>query len=101
VKFFREPDSAETVISRGPGDAKGFSFTVAPCAGIRCPEPICRGGRALGRKYVVRRRLPRARDDQYRLAGSFVMKNEPGPSRSRTATTSGRAFTSAPAGAAR
>ena len=30
VKFFREPEAANTVIERGPGEKKGFSFTVAP-----------------------------------------------------------------------
>jgi hypothetical protein len=30
VKFFREPEAANTVIERGPGDRKGFTFTVAP-----------------------------------------------------------------------
>ncbi len=80
VKFFREPDAAETVISRGPGDRKGFSFTVAPL--LWNPGPgaefllvSARSGENTSfvlTYYVLG-------EDKYALASSFVMKDEPGP----------------------
>jgi hypothetical protein len=80
VKFFREPESAETVVSRGPGDRKGFSFTVAPLrwnpvAGADLLVLSGRSGETTS--FVVAYYV--LADDSYRLAGSFVMKNEPGP----------------------
>jgi hypothetical protein len=80
VKFFRDPDSAETVVSRGPGDRKGFSFTVAPLlwnptAGAEFLLVTARSGDSTSfvLAYYVRG------DDDYGLAASFVMKDEPGP----------------------
>jgi Sulfatase-modifying factor enzyme 1 len=80
VKFFREPDAANTVVSRGPGEKKGFSFTVAPLIW----NPVA------GSKYLIV--AARSGDDtsfvvayhvlgkgEYKLASSFIMKNEPGP----------------------
>jgi hypothetical protein len=80
VKFFREPDAANTVIARGPGDKKGFIFTAAPLVW----NPVA------GSEYLVV--VGRSGDDtsfvvvfhvlgegQYSLASSFIMKNEPGP----------------------
>jgi hypothetical protein len=80
VKLFREPDSAETVVSRGPGDRKGFSFTVTPLrwnpfAGTDILVAVGRSGE--NTSFVVAYHL--LGDDSFRLAGSFVMKNEPGP----------------------
>ena len=80
VKLFREPDSAETVVSRGPGDKKGFSFTVTPLrwnpvAGSEFLIAVGRSGE--NTSFVVAFHV--TGDDSYRLAGSFVMKNEPGP----------------------
>jgi len=80
VKFFREPDAANTVVARGPGDRKGFSFTVAPM--IWNPAPgaeyllvSARSGKDTS--FVVAYHV--AGDDDYVLAASFVMENEPGP----------------------
>ncbi len=80
VKFFREPDAANTVVARGPGDRKGFSFTVAPL--IWNPAPgakfllvSARSGKETS--FVVAYHV--VGDDEYALAASFVMENEPGP----------------------
>ncbi len=80
VRFFREPDSAETVVSRGPGDRKGFSFTVSPLrwnpvAGADFLVVTGRSGESTS--FVVAYFV--VGDDDYRLAGSFIMKSEPGP----------------------
>jgi hypothetical protein len=80
LKLFREPDSAETVVSRGPGDRKGFSFTVSPLlwnpvAGAEFLVATARSGE--NTSFVVAYYV--LGDDQFRLAASFVMKNEPGP----------------------
>jgi hypothetical protein len=80
VKLFREPDSAETVVSRGPGDRKGFSFTVSPLRWNPVPGAdlvVLVGRSGENTSFVVAYHV--LADDQYRLAGSFVMKNEPGP----------------------
>lgn len=80
VKFFRDPDAADTVVARGPGDRKGFSFTVAPLLWnpVAGAEFLVVTGRA-GEKtsFVVTYYV--LGEDQYRLASSFVMKDEPGP----------------------
>jgi hypothetical protein len=78
--FFREPEAAETVVSRGPGERQGLKFTVSPLlwspvAGTRYLLLTGRSGKdtsAVLAYYVIR-------DGEYRLASSFVMKNEPGP----------------------
>jgi formylglycine-generating enzyme required for sulfatase activity len=78
--FFREPDAAETVVSRGPGDRQGLRFTVAPLlwspvAGTRFLLITGRSGKdtsAVLAFHVIR-------DGDYRLAASFIMRNEPGP----------------------
>ena len=80
LKFFREPDSANAIVERGPGDRKGFSFTVLPL--LWNPAPGAEILIAVGRSgehtsFVVA--YYALGDDQYRLAASFVMKNEPGP----------------------
>jgi len=80
VKFFREPDAANTVVERGPGDKKGFSFTAAPLlwnpvAGAEYLLVAARSGE--NTSFVVAFHV--AGKDEYRLASSFVMKNEPGP----------------------
>jgi hypothetical protein len=80
VKYFREPDSAETVLSRGPGDKKGFSFTTSPLlwnpvAGADVLVVTGRSGE--NTSFVVAFHV--TGKDAYRLAGSFVMRNEPGP----------------------
>jgi len=80
VKYFREPDSAETVIARGPGDKKGFLFTTtplawSPVAGTDFLVASARAGE--NTSFVVA--FYALGGDAYRLAASFVMKNEPGP----------------------
>ena len=80
VKFFRDPDAAETVVARGPGDRKGFLFTVAPlvwnpAAGSQCLVVAAKSGDATA--FVLAYWV--LGEDEYRLASSFIMDNEPGP----------------------
>jgi hypothetical protein len=80
LKFFREPDAANTVVERGPGDKKGFSFTVAPLlwnpvAGAEYLVLSARSGEDTS--FVVAFYV--LGEDDYRLASSFVMNKEPGP----------------------
>ncbi|MEO8902436.1 MAG: SUMF1/EgtB/PvdO family nonheme iron enzyme [Polyangiaceae bacterium] len=80
LKFYREPDAANTVVSRGPGDKKGFAFTVAPlvwrpAAGT---EFMIVSGKS-GDNDAFVAVLHVLSDDDYSVAASFFMKNEPGP----------------------
>lgn len=80
VKFYREPDAANTVVARGPGDKKGFLFTVAPLiwrptAGA---EFLIVSGKS-GESDAFVAVLHVLGDDEYAVAASFFMKNEPGP----------------------
>jgi hypothetical protein len=80
VRLFREPDGAETVVSRGPGDRKGFFFTVAPLlwnpvAGADFLVVTGRSGESTSFVLVFH---VMGKDD-YLLASSFIMENEPGP----------------------
>lgn len=80
VKYFREPDAAKTVVERGPGDTKGFEFSVAPliwhpAAGAEFLLVSARSGDDTS--FVLAYWVLGA--DQYKLAASFVMKHEPGP----------------------
>ena len=80
VKFYREPDAANTVVARGPGDKKGFLFTVAPLiwrptAGAEFLLVSGKSGDADAFVAV----LHVLGDDDYSVAASFFMKNEPGP----------------------
>jgi formylglycine-generating enzyme required for sulfatase activity len=80
VKFFREPDSANAVVERGTKDKKGFLFTVAPLlwnpvAGAQYLLVSARSGDSTS--FVAAFHV--AGKDEYLLASSFVMKNEPGP----------------------
>jgi hypothetical protein len=80
IKFFREPEGANTVVSRGPGEKKGFDFTVAPLLWNPTPGAeillvAARSGEATS--FVAAFHvLP---GGKYRLASSFVLQNEPGP----------------------
>jgi hypothetical protein len=80
LKYFREPDSAETVLSRGSGDKKGFSFTTSPLLWnpVAGSEFLVVSGRS-GENTSFVAAFHSLGKDSYRLAGSFVMKNEPGP----------------------
>jgi hypothetical protein len=80
VKFFREPEGAETVVSRGPGDKKGFSFTVAPLLWSPVPgaEVLLVAARS-GESTSFVAAFHVLPGNQYRLASTFAMKGEPGP----------------------
>lgn len=78
--YFRDPEAAETVVARGPGDRKGFSFTTVPLlwnpvAGARFLIVTARSGKDTS--FVVA--FHEIAEGQYSLAASFVMKHEPGP----------------------
>lgn len=78
--FFSEPEAAHTVVSRGPGDRKGFGFTVAaldwnPVAGASYLVVSARSGKKTS--FVLAYRV--IDDNQLELASSFVMYDEPGP----------------------
>ncbi len=80
VHFFRDPDGADTVLARGPGDKKGFFFTVAPLlwnpvAGAEFLVLTGRSGDTTS--FVVAFHV--VDKDDYELASSFIMENEPGP----------------------
>lgn len=80
VKFFREPDAANTVVERGDGDKKGFLFTVAPLlwnpvAGAQFLVVAARSGEDTCFVAV----FTDLGDNKFKLASSFVMRNEPGP----------------------
>jgi hypothetical protein len=80
VKFFREPEGANTVVSRGPGDKKGFDFTVAPLLWSPAPGAeillvAARSGESTS--FVAAFHvLP---GNKYRLASTFTLQGEPGP----------------------
>ena len=80
VKFYREPDAANTVVSRGPGDKKGFEFTVAPLVWrpIAGAEFLVVSGKS-GDNNAFVAVLYVLSDDDYGVAASFLMKGEPGP----------------------
>lgn len=79
IKFFRE-DGANTVVARGPGEKKGFDFTVSPLlwnptAGAEILLVAARSGETTS--FVAAFHvLP---GGKYRLASTFVLQNEPGP----------------------
>jgi len=77
--FFRSPDGARTVQDRGPGDTMGFTLTTKPLEwqpdrGLRLLVLAGRSGEKTS--FVVAYHVT---PDRKILAGSFVMKNEPGP----------------------
>ncbi len=78
--FFSEPEAANTVVSRGPGDKKGFLFTVQalswnPAPGVDYLMVTARSGKDLS--FVLAYRL--LQEDTYELAASYLMRREPGP----------------------
>jgi hypothetical protein len=80
IRFFKDPDSAETVVARGPGDRKGFSFTVAPLLWNPVPGAhflLVSGRSGENLSFVVAFYV--LAEGEFRLASSFVMRNEPGP----------------------
>jgi len=80
VKFFREPEAANTVVARGPGDRKGFLFTVEPLIWnpVAGSEYLIVTGRS-GKDTSFVLAYWVTGDDEYRLASSFIMRDEPGP----------------------
>ena len=80
LKFFREPDAANTVVERGPGDRKGFSFTVAPLIWnpVAGAEFLLVSGRS-GEKLSFVLAFHVLSEKTFKLASSFVMEDEPGP----------------------
>lgn len=80
VKFYREPDAANTVVSRGPGDKKGFEFTVAPLVWrpVAGAEFLVVSGKSGDNSAFVAVLYVLGEDD-YAVAASFLMKGEPGP----------------------
>jgi len=80
IKFFREPEGANTVVSRGPGEKKGFDFTVAPLLWNPTPgaEILLVAARSGDTTSFVAafHVLP---GGKYRLASTFTLQNEPGP----------------------
>ncbi|MBX3127806.1 MAG: hypothetical protein KF718_13870 [Polyangiaceae bacterium] len=79
IKYFREPEAAATVVARGPGDKKGFLFTVAPLtwnpvAGSEYLIVSARSGE--NTSFVV---VFHVAGDDHWLAASFIMRGEPGP----------------------
>ncbi len=78
--LFADPEATNTVISRGPGDRKGFDFSTgpllwSPTLGARFLVLGGKSGKTTSfvLAYHV---LP---DDQYVLASSYIMENEVGP----------------------
>ncbi len=80
LKFYREPDAANTVVARGPGDKKGFDFTVAPLLWQPAPgsEFMLVSGKS-GDNDAFVAVLHVLGGDEYSVAASFFMKSEPGP----------------------
>ncbi|HVU03752.1 MAG TPA: SUMF1/EgtB/PvdO family nonheme iron enzyme [Polyangiaceae bacterium] len=80
VRFFREPDGAETVVARGPGDRKGFLFTVAPLRWnpVAGAEFLVVSGRS-GEDTSFVAVFHALDDGEYLLAASFIMEHEVGP----------------------
>jgi len=79
VQFFREPEAAETVVSRGGGDKKGLTFSVAPTlwnpsVGVNLLVLVAH---AKETSFVLVYNV--VAKDEYGLTASFVMKSEPGP----------------------
>ena len=80
VKFFREPEAAHTVVARGPGDKKGFDFTVKPLIWnpVAGSKILLVPGRSGDKTSFVVAFHVLGKDD-YALAASFIMKDEAGP----------------------
>jgi hypothetical protein len=80
IKFFREPDGANTVVSRGPGDKKGFDFTVAPLLWNPAPgaELLLVSARS-GESTSFVAAFHVLPGGKYRLASTFTLQGEPGP----------------------
>jgi len=80
VSFFREPDDVNRVVGRGDAGKQGNTLTTSPL--LWSPTLgeellVLAGIGTSGSSFVAAfHRLP---NDRYRLASSFVLKNDPGP----------------------
>ena len=79
ASFFKT-DAAATVLARGPGETKGFQLTTAPV--LWQPSPgtlylVLAAHQASSRTSFVLAYYENG--ERRKLAGSFIMKNEPGP----------------------
>lgn len=78
--LFADPEATNTVISRGPGERKGFDFSTgpllwSPTLGARFLVLAAKSGK--DKSFVLAYHvLP---DDEYVLASSYVMEGEVGP----------------------
>lgn len=78
--LFADPEATNTVISRGPGDRKGFDFSTgpllwSPTLGARF---LVLGGKS-GKDTTFVLTYHVLPDDEYVLASSYIMENEVGP----------------------
>lgn len=80
VTFFKEPDDVNRVLARGDAGTQGNTLTTSPLMwspALGEEILVLAGLGASGSSFVAAfHRLP---DDRYRLASSFVLKNEAGP----------------------
>jgi hypothetical protein len=82
IAYFKEPDDVQLVLSRGDagvGTVPNTSFTTQPLLWTPIPgeEILVVAGRAQKNGFIVAfYRLP---GDRYRIASSFIMKDERGP----------------------
>ncbi len=80
VSFFQEPDDVAKVLARGEDDKKGNILTTSPL--MWSPDLgeeilVIAGLGGAGSSFIAAfHRLP---DDRYRLASSFVLKDDTGP----------------------
>jgi hypothetical protein len=74
-----KPEAARTVFDRGPGDSKGFTLTTHGVLWqpVRGSEFLVVAGKSGTRTSFVLAYF--VAGDKKTLAGSFIMKNEPGP----------------------
>lgn len=77
---FSDPEASNTVLSRGPGDRKGFSFTTgpllwSPSIGLRFLLVAGKSGDSTS--FVLAYHA--LANGQYTLASSFLLDNEKGP----------------------
>ena len=80
IQLFRSPEAANTVVARGDGDKKGFSFTVAPLLWNPAPgvELLLIAARS-GEKTSFVVAFHRWGKERHKLAASYIMRDEPGP----------------------
>lgn len=80
LTYFKDPEASRTVLARGDGDTQGFSFTVKPLLwnpDIGTQIVVASGAADAERAFVVA--LLVVGDDEYRVASSMILRDEPGP----------------------